>query len=62
VMFSEAIIKISKPIILSEAVITDSRKFEQRGIIRSFAEIFLIMSCYELGLPIKGRGFFSPIR
>jgi rSAM/selenodomain-associated transferase 2 len=62
VMLSEAIIEISKPIILCDAVITDSRKFERRGIIRSFAEIFLIMSCYELGLPIKGRGFFSPTR
>ena len=62
VMFSEEIVKISKPIILDEAVVTDSRKFEQRGIIRSFAEVFLIMSCYELGLPIMGRDFFSPVR
>jgi len=62
VMLSEEIVKISKPIILNDAVVTDSRKFEQRGIIRSFAEIFIIMSCYELGLPIMGRDFFTPVR
>ncbi len=62
VMLSEAIVKISNPLILGSAVITDSRKFEQRGICRSFAEVFIIMSCYELGLPILGRDFFSAVR
>jgi len=59
---SEKIVQATRPVIFDEAVITDSRKFEQRGILRSFAEVLLIMSCYELGLPIRGRGFFSPVR
>ncbi len=62
VMLSEKIVESCQPVILEDAVITDSRKFEQRGIIRSFAEVFLIMSCYELGLPIIGRDFFAPVR
>ena len=62
VLFSEALVKVTKPVFLDEHVITDSRKFMQRGILRSFFEIFIIMSCYELRLPIMGRGFFSPVR
>ena len=62
VMLSEAIVKTSRPLILDDTVITDSRKFVQRGIFRSFTEIFIIMSCYELRLPILGRGFFSAVR
>ena len=62
VMLSEEIVKTSRPVIIEDAVVTDSRKFEQRGIVRSFAEIFVIMSCYELGLPIKARDFFLPVR
>lgn len=62
VLLSEEIIQRCYPVILDAVVITDSRKFEQRGIIRSFCEVFLIMSCYELGLPITGKGFFSPVR
>ena len=62
VMLSEKIVEHSRPVILDSAVITDSRKFEQRGILRSFFEVFIIMSCYELGLPVLARGFFSAVR
>ena len=62
VMLSEEIVKSSRPVIIEDAVVTDSRKFEQRGIVRSFAEIFVIMSCYELGLPIRARDFSLPVR
>ena len=62
VMLSEKIVEHSTPVILDTAVITDSRKFEQRGILRSFLEVFIIMSCYELGLPVLARGFFSAVR
>lgn len=62
VQFSEQLVKITWPIMLGKTVITDSRKFIQRGIIRSFIEVVIILTCYELKLPIKARGFFSPTR
>lgn len=62
VLFSELLVQSTRPVFLKEVVITDSRKFIQRGILRSFMEIFIIMSCYELRLPILAKGFFSPVR
>ena len=62
VVFSENLLKYSTPVMLADEVLTDSRKFEQRGIVRSFFEIAIILICYELRLPIMGRGFFSPVR
>lgn len=62
VIFSEELVKVTRPVLLEDKVITDSRKFVQRGIWRSFAEVFIIMSCYELRLPVVGRDFFSPVR
>ncbi|NKB36103.1 MAG: glycosyltransferase [Gammaproteobacteria bacterium] len=62
VMLSEKIVEVTRPLIMGQSVITDSRKFEQRGIVKSFLEIFIIMSCYELGLPVRAQDFFSPVR
>ena len=62
VAFSEELVKVTRPVFLDDHVITDSRKFLQRGIWRCFAEVFIILSCHELKLPITARGFFSPVR
>ena len=62
VAFSEELVKVTRPVFLDNHVITDSRKFLQRGIWRSFAEVFVIQSCHELHLPVMARGFFSPVR
>lgn len=62
VQFSEQLVKITWPVMPGKTVITDSRKFIQRGVIRSFFGVVIILTCYELKLPIKARGFFSPIR
>lgn len=62
VLISELIVKQTYPILLEHEVITSSRKFEQRGLYRSFFDIFIIMSCYELRLPILRQGFFAGFR
>ncbi len=62
VAFSEKLVKVTRPVILDSVVTTDSRKFLKRGVWRSFAEVFIILSCYELHLPIIARGFFTPVR
>ena len=63
VLISEKLIKVTKPILLSESyVITDSRKFVQRGICRSFFEVLVILTCHRLRLPVLMRDFFSPVR
>ena len=62
VLISELIVTETSPVLLKQEVITSSRKFEQRGIYRSFFDIFVIMSCYELKLPILRQGFFAGFR
>ncbi|MEM7027900.1 MAG: TIGR04283 family arsenosugar biosynthesis glycosyltransferase [Pseudomonadota bacterium] len=62
VLISELIVKHTYPVLLPKTVVTSSRKFEQRGLFRSFFDIFLIMSCYELKLPIMRQGFFASFR
>ena len=62
VIFSETLLQRTKPVFLPDRVITDSRKFEQVGTLRSFLRCLLILVCYELRLQIRGRGFFAAIR
>ena len=62
VLISEEIVKHTRPVLLEQNVVTSSRKFEQRGLFRSFFDIFLIMSCYELRLPIIRKAFFAAFR
>jgi rSAM/selenodomain-associated transferase 2 len=62
VAFCERLIKITKPQLLAPAVITDSRKFVQMGIWRSFVRVIAIILHVEWGLPILPRAFFQDIR
>lgn len=63
VLISEKLRKVTRPVFLAGGyVITDSRKFVQRGILRSFCEVLVILACHRLRLPIMARGFFSPVR
>jgi hypothetical protein len=62
VLFSERLVAVTKPVMLDTPVVTDSRKFEQKGILTSFARCLTIVLCYRAGLPVPGRGFFQPVR
>jgi rSAM/selenodomain-associated transferase 2 len=62
VLISERILEHTRPVLLEQLVITSSRKFEQRGLFRSFFDIVVIMCCHELRLPVFRRGFFAPFR
>ena len=62
IMLSELLRERSQPEFLPLTVITDSRKFEQMGPVRSLLHCLTILACYELRLPILGRAFFAPIR
>ena len=62
IVLSERMLERCKPRFLAACVITDSRKFEQMGPLRSFVRCLLILACYELRLPLRGRAFFAPIR
>jgi rSAM/selenodomain-associated transferase 2 len=61
VIFTERLAAIGRPSLIPAEVVTDSRKFVQMGIFRSFVRCLAILLCYELRLPIPGR-FFAPIR
>lgn len=62
IALSERILEHCEPRFLDAAVVTDSRKFEQMGPLRSLMRCVIILVCYELRLPLAGRAFFSPIR
>ncbi len=62
VAFCEKLIKVTKPRLLSPAVVTDSRKFMQMGIWRSFARVLLIILHVEFRLPVLPRAFFQDVR
>jgi len=62
VLFSEQLVKVTRPVILNSYVITDSRKFEQEGVWLSFWRVLRILARHELHLPIRTRKFFSNVR
>jgi hypothetical protein len=62
VAFGDLLLRHTRPVLLEECVVTDSRKFEQHGVWRSLLRVLLIVGCYQLRLPIPGRGFFADVR
>jgi rSAM/selenodomain-associated transferase 2 len=62
VAFCERLITVTEPCLLAPSVVTDSRKFVQMGIWRSFARVLAIILHVEWGLPILPRAFFTNIR
>ncbi|MDJ0958913.1 MAG: TIGR04283 family arsenosugar biosynthesis glycosyltransferase [Arenicellales bacterium] len=62
VLFMEKLLEVTKPVCLPVYVTTDSRRFIQHGIWRSFSRVFLILSCHKLGLKIPARKFFAEVR
>ena len=61
-LFGEKLVKATRPVILESYVITDSRKFEQKGVWLSLWRVLLILVSHELRLPIPARKFFSNVR
>lgn len=62
VAFGERLLRVTKPILLDPPVLTDSRKFVQMGIWRSFIRVLLIILHVQFRLPVLPRTFFSDIR
>jgi rSAM/selenodomain-associated transferase 2 len=62
VLFSEKLRQVTRPKLLAEYVLTDSRKFEQHGIARSFGRVLVILACHKLKLPMQARRFFDDVR
>jgi hypothetical protein len=62
VLFMERLLQVTTPVMLPAEVVTDSRRFRQQGILRSFGRVFLILSCHKLGLNIPTRKFFAAVR
>jgi rSAM/selenodomain-associated transferase 2 len=61
-LFSEKLKRATRPVLLREYVLTDSRKFVQQGITRSFVRVLVILLCHQLHLPIAARSFFEDVR
>jgi rSAM/selenodomain-associated transferase 2 len=62
VVFCQRLKQVSTPRLLEQHVITDSRKFVQMGIWRSFARCLAILLCHSLHLKRIPRAFFAEIR
>ena len=62
VLFSEKLKRATRPVLLDESVLTDSRKFVQRGVVKSFGRVLLILACHRLGFGVGSRAFFEDVR
>lgn len=62
IRLSERLLREAAPVFLSDTVTTDSRKFEQLGEFRALGYCLLILVCYQLRLPLRGRAFFEAYR
>ena len=63
VIFCELLKRRRTPILLDFEVVTNARKFKQLGVWRSLARCALILTRYELGLPLSANDpFFQDVR
>jgi rSAM/selenodomain-associated transferase 2 len=62
VAFGEKLLPHTIPHLLPLTVITDSRKFRQMGIWRSFLRVLMIILHVEFGLPTFSPAFFRDVR
>jgi rSAM/selenodomain-associated transferase 2 len=62
IVFCQRLKQVSRPRLLEQHVITDSRKFVQMGIWRSFGRCLAILLCHSLHLKRIPRAFFAEIR
>ena len=62
VAFCERLLTVTRPLLLSPAVVTDARKFLKLGVWRSFLRVLLIILHVEFRLPILPRAFFQDVR
>jgi len=61
--FGRRLVKMTSPVMVKDYVITDSRKFENIGIWKSFFRIFYILTKLKLGFSIsKQHPFFKEVR
>jgi rSAM/selenodomain-associated transferase 2 len=50
VVFGERLVRQTRPLLATDSIITDARKFEQMGVWRSLLRVVLILVCHELRL------------
>jgi rSAM/selenodomain-associated transferase 2 len=62
VAFCERLIAVTTPLLLSQSVVTDARKFLKMGVWRSFLRVLLIILHVECHLPVLPRAFFQDVR
>lgn len=62
IAFCQKLKRVTRPVVLNQHVVTDSRKFVQMGIWRSFGRCLAILLCHSLRLKRIPRAFFAEVR
>lgn len=62
VAFCEKLTRVTEPVLLAPAAITDSRKFVKMGVWKSLARVLLIILHAQFNLPTLPRAFFQDVR
>lgn len=62
VAFCDKLVRVTRPVLLSPPAVTDSRKFVQMGVWRSFARVLLIILHVQFHVPVLPRAFFRDVR
>jgi rSAM/selenodomain-associated transferase 2 len=62
VIFCERLRRVTRAVLLRDAVTTDARRFLQHGVWRSSLRALVILARHRLGLPPGGHGFADEVR
>ena len=64
VRFCRKLVEHTRPVLMDQAAVTDSRKFVRHGVWRSLARVVIILLCVSLRLRLPGEGlrFFEDVR
>ena len=64
VRFCQKLVEHTRPLLLDQTVVTDSRKFVQHGVMKSFTRVIVILLCVSMGLRLPGDSlrFFEDVR
>ncbi|MBI2311736.1 MAG: TIGR04283 family arsenosugar biosynthesis glycosyltransferase [Betaproteobacteria bacterium] len=62
VMFCEKLLKVARPALLPDYVVTDSRKFLKMGVWKSLFRVAAILIAHRLHRPLPSRIFFGDVR
>jgi rSAM/selenodomain-associated transferase 2 len=61
-LFCKRLKRVTRPVLIGQCVVTDSRKFVRMGVWSSLGRCLIILICHILHLPFMPKRFFTDVR